>query len=187
MKGTIAQQLRSKQLLLCTKLINNLGFLSSSSDQIKDLRSKIIEAECKLRNKDFEIYGYIEVFCENEDAINEFKKDNNCLIHYVNKDDLKDARDKNLESKKKIDTKTNNQRQIIKEKNEKLEKNQKEIEKLKERVEKQRNEQFEIWQEIMEMESKDFDIDKISDPDEFGSSIIATDQRYNVNILYLIK
>lgn len=169
------------------KLIHNLEFLSDNSDQIKNLRGDIIRAECKLRNKDFEIYGYIEAFCENEDAINEFKKDNNCLIHYVNKDDLKDARDKNLESKKKIDTKTNNQKQIIKEKNEKLEKNQKEIEKLKKIVEKQRNEQFEIWQEIMEMESKDFDIDKISDPDEFGSSIIATDQRYNVNILYLIK
>ena len=102
-------------------------------------------------------------------------------------DALKKARDNNLESKKKVEAMMNKQEQIIAEKYEKLKNKQIEIDNIKEMFEIQRGKQIEIWKEIMEMKSKDFDIDKLCDPDEFGSSIKVWEERYDVSILYLIN
>jgi chromosome segregation ATPase len=143
-----------------------------------------MDLEEKLREMDFEIHGYIEALHDNTECMDQFKKDKNCLIHFVNRQELKAARDQNLEYKEKIDTKTSKLKKTIKEKTEDLEKNQQKIDELKENIEKNRSEIVDIWKQIIEMEKPDFDYDKIEEPDDFGSKIKEFDARYNVSCLY---
>ena len=152
-----------------------------------DIKNEITQLEKDLREKDFKIYGFIQAFEEAKNgSLDEFKTDTNCLIHYVNKDDLIRWRDNNLKAKEKIDKKITEQKEQLKIRQESIDEIEARINIMKEQLNEDLKEKAKIWSQIKEIQDKKINFNDIKVPQSLGKNIENSTIRYDVWIIFLI-
>ena len=148
-------------------------------------KHEITKLEKDLREKDFKIYGFIQAFDEeNNGSIDEFNKDTNWLIHYVNKDDQIEWRDKNLNVREKIDKKITKQKEQLKMMQESISEIETRINIMKEQLDADLTEKVKIWSEIKKIQDKKINFHDIKAPQSLGKNIENSTIRYDVLITF---
>jgi len=111
-------------------------FLKEKKAKMLDKKSFIEEREKELRNLDFKIFSYIMLFQDIPEAIGEFKKDSNCMIHYINKDEMIRYRDENLATALKIKQRKDEQECKLKQIEEECAAQNRDVRKLEDEIRK---------------------------------------------------